>query len=437
MAVLAFALPARAVEFEAPGGKMPAPTPVPAMSGSLTPVVLPEGLKPAEGVDLTNLPVAPEMTQVPGESRVQGEQKSSVDRTASAEKRGGAESPQTATAQNVTRMAEHVSKAAEKAGKAEASGEDRSGATRQIQAAIEGRDEKPGDYVLVYLEGVRDGTIPTGPQLEPKGKPGEYSVPVHDVGAPFVPERFVNPGEVYSEAYHAASYAAKRRGLSGRVFFAQVTGSLPLRGGEHAKFSFYPAGPQNQRSVIYVDFSRGPTTPRGRYDVKTAVHTGAPAPQARFFPELDAAAGYPYVAKGFVLSPESALSQARREIPSFGASASFSAQLEKEDAGTDVWYHLYDDDGNHAAVNARTGEARVMASPLAGERSAPPASTAKLALIAGALFIGVGVLFLVAGGTNAGWISALFFVAGALLAGPTLLERALSRAQPPRVDGSK
>ena len=266
------------------------------------------------------------------------------------------------TQAGLAKMDQAIGPALQAIGKAETGSEGSADAGRLIERTLTGETEAPSDYMSVYLQGLADGTIQTGPRLEPTGKTGEYRVKTPPLGLSPARERTLNPGDVYAEAYEAASRAARRMGLNGRVHFAEATGTLPLTDGKHATFSFYPAGPTAGAKVIAVEFSRSPVTEAGHYAVRVAVRDAGDEPRLKLWPTLDDGKGYPYLAKGFWSSPESALDGVRRNFPQFGASAAFSARItdDAETGDVDPWYHFLDDAGRLAGVNARTGDTRLL-----------------------------------------------------------------------------
>ena len=200
--ILACALTrAAAVELEGPAGT-PAPTPVPLAPAGLAPIVVPaiDPLQTPVGLDAAlSGNVIPEAAEDGALPRAAATAASASAKTATASVEAQARSARAKTTASVTRISDHVAKAAEAAGKADATGEDRAGATRSIERELTGERETPSDdYASVYLRGVADGSIPTGPRLERAAKPGEYRARTGYNVLYGTREELVNPGHVYA-----------------------------------------------------------------------------------------------------------------------------------------------------------------------------------------------------------------------------------------------
>jgi hypothetical protein len=454
--LLALTLPVSAAQMEGPGGKTPVPTPITPVNTGLgasapTPLELPgpRDLSAAAPVNLPEsaLPQAAAQTPdavrealkkaLPPELASRLEQpplifkpltpsrQKAADAARQDARKTPAEAPRGRAAESILRISEAVHKAAQAGGDPNASAEAGSSSGREIQAALTGEKEsRPDDYVSVYLQGVADGSIPTGPQLVPAKYEGEYHLPAR-AGVPYFREQTVNPGEVYAEAYFAASLAARKRGLPERVFFAEVMGSAPLnQNGHHLSFTFYAAGPRDSkadRKIIYVDFWRGMAT-INRFDVKTSMYSmPASFPFKMIRPELDS-----YVPKGFRSSPESAFASARRAVPELGVAAGFTAAFEDDGEGIDLWYRFHDDKGNVVAVNANDGRVRKIAAPAPAAPAKDRGLLAPLVVMIGAVASMLAALVLLLTSGNS-WSAGIAAILGA---GLFVLANVLARLSP-------
>lgn len=386
--VLALA-PLRAIDVEGPEGAPAAPVPLPSAPADLNPALsvpgsilgaIPEAAPAGISVpQLTAVPGAEQPAALPAAGSAQAaampdQAQAAPQAAATAEAAqpqaeaaqaplGSARAGQARTEEHVAAVGERVSRAAE-AGEKAASAGDSAAAGRAIQDALTGEREASG----------------AAPAPAPVGDATERLVRTRYDVLYSGREEMLNPGVLYREAYYTASLAAEKAGLPARVHLAEVTGSIPVQNGEHAKFTFYASGSKGADKIIYVDFKRSLTAPRGGFDARASVYTAPGTQTLKTWPELDDAAGYPYIERGFAAAPQTALDALRREEPSFGGAASFSARVEK-DAKTgdvDVAYRFYDSRGNVGVVNARTlAISATMAKPPRPNPSARPAGPPK------------------------------------------------------------
>lgn len=173
---------------------------------------------------------------------------------------------------------------------------------------------------------------------------------------PFVADSLDNPAALYARAFSAAREAAHARGFDrGSVVFRQVTGETPVRDGKHLDFEFYAGAEQAVPVRVYVGYQRS-LLPGRDYDERVSLTDAKVAADGAVFARLNAPG---FFIRGSQLSPDTALMYANKKVPGIFARAGFSLAYEQDEAtgDTDLWYRFYDDAGNIARVNARTGAA--------------------------------------------------------------------------------
>lgn len=195
------------------------------------------------------------------------------------------------------------------------------------------------------------------------------------------PNVMPNPSAMYARAADEAAKLAVKRGYeASQVRFVSATASLPRRDGAEWKFAFQVSREADPKAadMVYVDFFSGFSS---GWDTKVSLFQDVAVPEGRVTLSLSPAV----FNMGTRVAPEQALDAVNRELPGFGRAVSVSAELVAEPVSndTDVWYKFFNNAGDKAAVNARTGEVRVVA-------AAVPAAPAQN--LTTAQKIGVGLL---------------------------------------------
>lgn len=203
------------------------------------------------------------------------------------------------------------------------------------------------------------------------------------------PNVMPSPSAMYARAADEAVKLAVKRGYeASQVRFVAATASLPRRDGAEWKFSFQVSREADPKTadMVYVDFFSGFSS---GWDTKVSLFQGVDVPEGRVTLALSPAV----FNMGTRVSPEQALDAVNRELPTFGRAVSVSAELVAEPVSndTDLWYKLYNNAGDKAAVNARTGEVRVAPSPVPAAEANAELTTAQK--------IGVGLLIAALAGT--------------------------------------
>jgi hypothetical protein len=158
-----------------------------------------------------------------------------------------------------------------------------------------------------------------------------------------------NPAATYSLALAKAVEIAASRGVSAdQVHFVQATASMPAHDARDWSYAFQIPG-----AAVYVDVKR---FMGGEPEARASVFKDVPADSRAAL--LGQTAFNMGVGR---MSPETALSLARKAQPemSAGVGVSLVYQEEKVSGDKDLWYRFFDDKGAVVSVNGRTGEARV------------------------------------------------------------------------------
>jgi hypothetical protein len=194
-----------------------------------------------------------------------------------------------------------------------------------------------------------------------RGAPAAAPVPSY-MGLPSaLAHRLPNPAALFPQARALAVEAAKKWGVpADKVAFGEVTASMPAGPDGAMHFGFYAIVGEGKVKPILVTFTPSSLySPASRHAAFTRTWDTELTLDRKLFPELST----DYLFKrGSEASPDTALDEARRSLPSLGAGVSFALRFEEqpETGAVDLWYRFFDDAGSEVAVNSRTGE-RVVA----------------------------------------------------------------------------